>query len=152
MSASDVQIGGDHYRRMAIQPLEFIMANRLPFPEGAIIQYVCRWQLKGGIEDLQKARHLLDWMIEHQEKEKGGPQPPERDEAAKEEPPEHSIQAVAGTWFALRWISSKDLLRGASGAVMAWPSEGAAIRCAATQPRDLEVVRLVWAETVTAKA
>lgn len=73
MSASDVQIGGDHYKNMAIQPLEFIMANRLPFPEGAIIQYVCRWRRKGGIEDLQKARHLLDWLIEHKEKEKGRP-------------------------------------------------------------------------------
>lgn len=58
-------IGGDHYRKMAIQPIEYILANDLGFVEGAVVKYVSRWKEKGGIEDLEKARHLLAMLIEH---------------------------------------------------------------------------------------
>jgi len=59
-----VQEGGDHYKAMRIQPFEYIHANGIPFAEGCIIKYVNRWRAKGGIEDLKKARHLLDLLIE----------------------------------------------------------------------------------------
>lgn len=59
------QVGGDHYRDMKIQPIEFFLANDIPFTEGAIIKYLCRWKKKGGVQDLEKARHLLDILIEH---------------------------------------------------------------------------------------
>lgn len=58
------QVGGDHYRKMAIQPIEYILANDIGFVEGAVVKYVSRWQSKGGLEDLEKARHLLSLLIE----------------------------------------------------------------------------------------
>jgi hypothetical protein len=64
LSALDEQRGGDHYRSMAIQPVQFIHANGIGFVEGSVIKYVCRWRRKGGIEDLKKARHFLDILIE----------------------------------------------------------------------------------------
>jgi hypothetical protein len=68
MSANNHQEGGDHYTRMTIQPWDFIIDNRLGFLEGNIVKYVCRWQLKGGIEDLRKAAHYLTKLIESSEK------------------------------------------------------------------------------------
>ena len=60
------QIGGDHYIKMAIQPIEFILKNNIGFAEGNVIKYVSRWREKGGVEDLKKARHYLDMLIESQ--------------------------------------------------------------------------------------
>ena len=60
----NVQVGGDHYMKMAIQPVEFIHANGIPFIEGNVIKYVARWKQKNGIKDLEKARHYLDLLIE----------------------------------------------------------------------------------------
>lgn len=64
MKAKDIQVGGDHYRKMKIQPIEYILGNGLPFIEGSIIKYVSRWRDKGGIDDLRKAKHLCDILIE----------------------------------------------------------------------------------------
>ena len=75
MSALKTQVGGTHYRDMAIQPIEFIHANGLPFAEGSIIKYVARWRSKNGIADLEKARHFLDLLIELERK--NGPALPE---------------------------------------------------------------------------
>lgn len=63
-SALDVQEGGNHYKTMAIQPIEYTHANKLPFIEGNVIKYVSRWRLKNNLEDLKKARHCLDVLIE----------------------------------------------------------------------------------------
>ena len=52
---------------MAIQPIEFIHKNNLSFIQGNIIKYVCRYKSKGGIEDLQKAKHYIDLLIELEE-------------------------------------------------------------------------------------
>jgi hypothetical protein len=57
------QVGGDHYKSMKIQPVEFIHANKLGYVEGAIIKYVCRFRNKNGKQDLEKARHFLDLLI-----------------------------------------------------------------------------------------
>lgn len=64
MSALDVQTGGSHYKDMAIQPVEYIHSNGLGFCEGAVVKYVSRWRQKGGIVDLEKARHFIDLLIE----------------------------------------------------------------------------------------
>lgn len=64
MTAREEQVGGDHYRNMAIQPVEFIHRNGIGFIEGAVIKYCARWRFKGGVEDLRKARHFLDLLIE----------------------------------------------------------------------------------------
>jgi len=71
MSAYDKQIGGTHYKKMKIQPSEFVIENKLLFPEGNIIKYICRHLYKGGRhlykggkEDLEKAKHFIDMIIE----------------------------------------------------------------------------------------
>lgn len=58
------QIGGDHYATMAIGPLEYALSNGLGPCEANIVKYVSRWKAKNGIEDLRKARHYLDALIE----------------------------------------------------------------------------------------
>lgn len=65
----DQQVGGDHYRRMAVQPWTAMEAWMTPeqflgFLRGCAIKYLARCDAKGGIEDLRKARHYLDKLIE----------------------------------------------------------------------------------------
>jgi len=60
----DTQVGGSHYKDMAIQPAEFINKNKLLFAEGNAIKYICRHVNKGGKEDLEKAKHYIDMIIE----------------------------------------------------------------------------------------
>lgn len=57
------QEGGDHYRTKAIQPVEYIHANNIPFIEGCIIKYASRWREKGGIKDLKKIIHFAEILI-----------------------------------------------------------------------------------------
>lgn len=64
MKAIDVQVGGDHYKNMAIQPVEYMHANGIGYFEGNVIKYVSRWRAKNGIPDLLKAKHYLDLLIE----------------------------------------------------------------------------------------
>lgn len=64
MSALDVQISGNHYKDLKIQPVEFIHANNIPFLEGNVIKYVTRWRNKNGLADLAKAKHYIDLLIE----------------------------------------------------------------------------------------
>ena len=66
-SALDVQIGGDHYKEAAIQPVEFIVANNIPYREANVIKYVFRHASKNGKQDLLKARHYIDMLIEEYE-------------------------------------------------------------------------------------
>ena len=58
------QHGGNHYKDMTIQPIEYTLKNNLGFCEGNIIKYVSRYKNKNGVEDLKKARHYLDILIE----------------------------------------------------------------------------------------
>jgi len=64
MSANEVQYGGGHYKDKPIQPWDYIVANELGYLEGNIVKYVSRWKDKGGVNDLRKARHYLDKLIE----------------------------------------------------------------------------------------
>lgn len=66
--ALNKQEGGKHYKHYVIQPVEFIKANNIPFIEGNIIKYVCRWKSKNGLEDLLKARHYIDLLISYEER------------------------------------------------------------------------------------
>lgn len=59
------QVGGNHYKDMSIQPIEFIMANNLSFPVGNIIKYACRFDKKGQAkEDLEKVIHYAQILLE----------------------------------------------------------------------------------------
>ena len=62
--ATDIQIGGDHYKKYPIQPIEFYQANNLSYLQGAAIDYLIRHADKGGKEDLEKAKHCIDMMIQ----------------------------------------------------------------------------------------
>jgi len=64
MSVWKKQIGGKHYIKYRIQPSQFVVENKLLYPEGSIIKYVLRHQDKGGKEDLEKAKHFIDMIIE----------------------------------------------------------------------------------------
>ena len=65
-SALSTQEGGSHYKSMAIQPVEFISKNKIPYLEGNVIKYVSRHQSKNGIEDIKKAIHYLQLIAELQ--------------------------------------------------------------------------------------
>ena len=71
MSALTKQVSGGHYKSLKIQPIEYIHANGIPFAEGNVIKYVTRWRDKGGIADLEKAKHFLELLIELEEKARG---------------------------------------------------------------------------------
>lgn len=67
--ARDQQVGGSHYRKGGeIQPWDIIKAWELDFWEGNVVKYVLRWKHKDGVQDLKKARHYLDYLIEQGEK------------------------------------------------------------------------------------
>lgn len=56
------QVGGDHYES-AIQPFDYIRANDLGFFEGNIVKYITRYKKKNGLEDLLKAKHYMEELI-----------------------------------------------------------------------------------------
>jgi hypothetical protein len=64
--ASEKQEGGNHYKEFAIQPTEFIFRNNLGFIEGNVIKSVMRHRKKGGLQDLQKAKHYLELLMEYE--------------------------------------------------------------------------------------
>lgn len=63
-SALEQQTGGSHYKNFEIQPIEYITKNKLSFSQGNVIKYVTRYNFKNGLEDLKKARHMIDLMIQ----------------------------------------------------------------------------------------
>ena len=74
MSVWKKQVGGKHYIKYKIQPSKFVVENKLLYPEGSVIKYILRHQDKGGKEDLLKAKHFIDMIIERDyEEEKQEP-------------------------------------------------------------------------------
>ena len=69
MSAYKKQIGGKHYLKYKVQPSKFVVENRLLYPEGCVIKYILRHQDKGGKQDLEKAKHFIDMIIERDYKD-----------------------------------------------------------------------------------
>ena len=66
----DKQHGGSHYQNFKIQPSKFVVENELLFPEGCAIKYICRHRLKGKKEDILKAIHFLEMILERDYPEK----------------------------------------------------------------------------------
>ena len=64
MSAYKKQIGGKHYLKYKIQPSKFVVENKLLYPEGCAIKYIIRHQDKNGKEDLMKAIHFIEMIME----------------------------------------------------------------------------------------
>lgn len=72
-SAMNTQVGGSHYKSMAIQPMEYSMANNMDACQHTAIKYISRFRDKGGIGDLLKAKHVIDMLIEFEVKAGRGP-------------------------------------------------------------------------------
>ena len=53
-----------HYTQWQLEPFTFLMLNNVPFAEASVCKYVLRWRKKNGIQDLEKARRVIDMMIE----------------------------------------------------------------------------------------
>ena len=64
--AIEKQVGGNHYSRYKIQPVDFIIANKLDWCESNVIKYITRWRNKNGVEDLRKAAHYIEMLIERE--------------------------------------------------------------------------------------
>ena len=64
MSVWKKQVGGKHYIKYKIQPSQFVTENKLLYPEGSVIKYILRHQDKGGKQDLLKAIHFIEMIIE----------------------------------------------------------------------------------------
>ena len=64
MKSYKKQVGGNHYKKYKIQPVEFIIKNNIGFVEGNIIKYVLRFKEKGGAVDLEKAKHYIELLID----------------------------------------------------------------------------------------
>ena len=65
MSAREHQVGGDHYKKLKIQPVDYIYANELDFLEGNVVKYITRHRIKGeGARDIQKVIHYAQMILE----------------------------------------------------------------------------------------
>jgi hypothetical protein len=64
MKSFKKQVGGNHYKKYKIQPVEFIIKNNIGFVEGNIIKYILRFKEKGGVQDLEKAKHYIELLID----------------------------------------------------------------------------------------
>ena len=84
MKASNNQIGGNHYSKLAIQPMEYALKNGLNYAQANVVKYVTRYKDKGGIEDLRKAIHCIELLIQH-----------ETEQVAQEWPPEERIDIIS---------------------------------------------------------
>jgi len=70
-SALDTQVAGGHYKNMVIQPVVFCQVNKLTFCESSVIKYVCRHRNKNKLQDLEKAKHFIDLLIDIEYAKKG---------------------------------------------------------------------------------
>jgi hypothetical protein len=66
MSALDTQVGGDHYKQMKIQPVEFICENNMPYCEANVVKYISRHKSKNGAQDVRKAIHYCELILKMQ--------------------------------------------------------------------------------------
>ena len=64
--ATDRQVGGNHYASLAIQPMEYALKNDLNYAQANAVKYVTRYKSKGGVEDLRKAIHCIELLIQHE--------------------------------------------------------------------------------------
>ena len=64
MKSYKKQVGGSHYKKYKIQPVEFIVKNNIGFVEGNVIKNILRFKEKGGVQDLEKAKHYIELLID----------------------------------------------------------------------------------------
>lgn len=71
ISALNTQEGGSHYKKLAIEPVEYAYKNNLDFFQGNVVKYITRFRDKNGLEDLKKAKHFIDLLIQFEYGEEG---------------------------------------------------------------------------------
>jgi len=92
-SALSAQVGGKHYKALAIQPAEYCQRNRMPYCESSVVRYVTRHREKNGREDIEKAIHCLQLLLEIEYPQNDTPQndtalaPPPQRRASKNDVP-----------------------------------------------------------------
>lgn len=64
VSALDKQVGGDHYKNLPIEPIEYIYKNNLGYCEANVVKYITRYANKGGVQDLDKVIHYVELLKE----------------------------------------------------------------------------------------
>jgi len=64
LNTLSTQVGGNHYKNMIIQPVEFIVKNNIPYREANVIKYIIRHKFKNGAEDIRKAIHYCEMLLE----------------------------------------------------------------------------------------
>lgn len=64
--AFETQVGGGHYSKLKIQPMEYCLANNLNYGQSNAIKYITRYQDKNGKQDLEKAIHCLQLLMEYE--------------------------------------------------------------------------------------
>ena len=64
-SVKSSQVGGDHYQKAALQPWDIFLAWGLDPWAANVVKYILRFPYKNGLEDLKKAKHYVDFLIEH---------------------------------------------------------------------------------------
>ena len=63
-SALNVQVGGEHYKNLAIQPVAYIHANNLSFLEGNVVKYITRHKTKNKAQDIRKVIHYAQLILQ----------------------------------------------------------------------------------------
>lgn len=58
------QVGGSHYKKLSMQPIEFIVKAKLSFIQGNIVKYITRYKYKNGVEDINKCIHYANLAID----------------------------------------------------------------------------------------
>lgn len=71
ISSLKKQYGGNHYKSLAIEPVEYAYKNNLDFFQGNVVKYITRFRDKNGLEDLKKAKHYIDLLIQFEYGEEG---------------------------------------------------------------------------------
>jgi hypothetical protein len=66
MTANEHQVGNTHYKGFPIEHWDFVLMHKMPYMEAQIFKYVLRWKEKNGLEDLRKAKHFLEKLIEYE--------------------------------------------------------------------------------------
>lgn len=72
-SANATQVAGDHYKRHKYETWDVILDWELGYLDGNAVKYLSRWRLKGGVQDLRKAAHYIQKLIEVEEFNDGNP-------------------------------------------------------------------------------
>ena len=111
MKPYDKQIGGTHYQKFKIQPSKFVIENELLYPEGCVIKYILRHRLKGKKQDLEKAIHFIEMIIERDYKdflEEAEKEKKELEESYKESKRQAEERKSKNSWGIVKNVRSTD--------------------------------------------